>query len=94
MKVAVFELAGTVTVEGTVAAEVFELERATRIPPDGAGPDNVTVPVKLLPPGAVAGTTVRLVRPAELPGVTVIWTHRLSPFKFPFIEALAFAAWL
>jgi hypothetical protein len=44
-KVVVVCPAANVTVAGTVAAGESELARATTIPPLGAGPDNVTVPV-------------------------------------------------
>jgi len=45
VKVAVVKPAVTVTLAGTVAAEVFELERATTTPPVPAACVRVTVPV-------------------------------------------------
>lgn len=48
---------GTVTVAGTVALELFDV-RATAIPPVGAGPLMVTVPVELEPPVTVVGERV------------------------------------
>jgi hypothetical protein len=41
-------------VGGTEAADVFELDRATVVPPDGAVPNKVTLPVRLVPPVTVA----------------------------------------
>jgi hypothetical protein len=49
MKVALAVPAGTVTLEGTLAAAVLLLESATCAPPAGAGPLNVTVPVEEFP---------------------------------------------
>ena len=46
-----------VTEAGTVAAAVFELERATTAPPDPAADVSVTVPVADCPPTTVAGLT-------------------------------------
>jgi len=42
VKVALDEPAGTVTLAGTVAADVLLDERVTAAPPDGAAPFNVT----------------------------------------------------
>src|SRR2546421_495979 len=51
--------AGTVTLEGTRAAEVLLLESATSAPPAGAGALSVTVPVEdCEPPTTVAGLSV------------------------------------
>src|SRR2546422_8741493 len=51
---------GTVTLAGTVAAELL-LDSVTCAPPSGAGPFSVTVPVELPaaapPPGTAAGFT-------------------------------------
>ena len=47
--------AGTVRVEGTVAAAVSLLVNATRAPPAGAGAVSVTVAELLVPPATVAG---------------------------------------
>ena len=57
--VAVVEPAGTVTLAGTVAVEVRLLESVTTIPPAGAGPVSVTVPVDGLPPCTLLGLRVR-----------------------------------
>jgi hypothetical protein len=48
--VAVVAPAATVTLAGTVATEVRLLESVTTIPPAGAGPFNVSVPVDEFPP--------------------------------------------
>jgi hypothetical protein len=45
VNVALLEPWGTVMVPGTVATEVFEVERVTVDPPAGAGAESVTVPV-------------------------------------------------
>jgi len=47
--------AATVTLEGTLATVVLLLERATCVPPAGAGPLNVTVPVEEFPPVTLVG---------------------------------------
>ena len=84
MNEAELELADTVTVGGTDAAAVWELKREMLSPPEGAGPERVTVPTTLLPPVTVAEDSDRLVSvggPGEPPGVTAISTERLSPFR-------------
>src|SRR5438132_13150435 len=58
VKVAVVLAAGTVTLEGTLAAALL-LESATCAPPAGAGPLSVTVPVDdCTPPATLAGFNV------------------------------------
>jgi len=57
VNVALVAPAATVTLEGTLAA-VLLLERATRAPPDGAAPLNVTVPVEEFPPVTLVGFSV------------------------------------
>jgi hypothetical protein len=47
--------AGTVTLEGTLAAAVLLLESVTCAPPDGAAPLSVTVPVEEFPPWTLVG---------------------------------------
>src|SRR5437660_373350 len=59
VKVALAAPAGTVTLEGTVAAAVLPLESATCAPPAGAGPLSVTVPVEELPPVTLVGLKLR-----------------------------------
>jgi len=50
MKVALVELAATVTLAGAVATTVLLLDNVTTAPPLGAGPLSVTAPVEELPP--------------------------------------------
>jgi hypothetical protein len=56
VKVAVVLPAATVTLAGTVAA-VLLLDRATEMPPLGAEPLKVTVPVAEVPPVTLVGLT-------------------------------------
>jgi len=71
VNVAELALAGTVTLAGTVAAEVLLLPRVTTVPPEGAEPFSVTVPVELaLPPTTLAGFSVKEVKPVAA-GFTV-----------------------
>src|SRR5437867_10561999 len=59
VKVALVAPAGTVTLEGTVAAPVLLLESRTWAPPAGAGPLSVTVPVEdCAPPTTLVGFSV------------------------------------
>jgi hypothetical protein len=55
VKVALVRPAPTVTLAGTVATKVWLLESVTVIPPAGAAPFRVTVPVDVLPPVTIAG---------------------------------------
>src|SRR5215468_3486136 len=61
VKVFVVVPAATVTLAGTVAALVSELDSVTTVPPAGAAPGSVTVPVEEAPPITAAGFTARLV---------------------------------
>ena len=54
-KVALVLPLGTVTLDGTVAAEALLLVRVTRAPPVGAGPVKVTVPWDVEPPATLVG---------------------------------------
>ena len=54
VKVALVLPAGTVTLEGTLAAPLL-LESVTCAPPAGAPPLSVTVPVEELPPATLVG---------------------------------------
>src|SRR5450759_3536441 len=80
VKVVLLWPAGTVTLEGTAATEVFELDRVTTVPPEGALALRVTAPVELLPPLTLVGfrineETVGL----ELPGLTVKLADTVAP---------------
>jgi hypothetical protein len=59
VKVALVAPAATVTLAGTVATEVRLLDKLTTVPADGAGPDNVTVPVDGEEPLTLVGFRVR-----------------------------------
>jgi len=61
LKFAVYAPAGIVTLEGTVAVDVFD-DRLTTIPPVEVGPVKVTVPTAAVPPVTVVGTTETLAR--------------------------------
>jgi hypothetical protein len=76
LKVALVLPAGTETLDGTVATDVFLLESVTSAPPDGALELSVTVPVELLPPLTLVGFRVSEEMAAADPGVMVIeaWT--------------------
>ena len=64
VNVAVVAPAATVMLEGTVAAEVLELESDTATPPVPAASVRVTVPVPVCPLTIVLGLTERLLRAA------------------------------
>jgi len=71
VKVAELAFAGTVTLAGTVAAAVLLLPSVTTVPPEGAEPFSVTVPVEFaLPPTTVVGFSVKEVNPVAA-GFTV-----------------------
>jgi hypothetical protein len=55
VKVALVAPAGTVTLAGTVAADVLLLVSATTAPPVGAALLSATVPVEDIPPTTVVG---------------------------------------
>ena len=57
VKLAVMLPPATVTLAGTLAAELLLLDKATTTPPLGAGPLSVTFPVDGLPPTTVAGVS-------------------------------------
>lgn len=59
VKVALVPPAATVTLAGTLATEVRLLERVTTVPPVGAGPESVTVPVDGAGPLTVLGFRVK-----------------------------------
>ncbi len=73
---AVVALAATVTLAGTVAAEVLLLVRVITAPPAGARPVNATVPVELLPPRTEVGLRETELRVAAL---TIKLAVRVTP---------------
>lgn len=76
VKVALLLPAGTVTLEGTLAAPL-PLESVTSAPPAGAGPLNVTVPVDdCTPPTTLLGFNVS---EETTGGVTVSDADALEP---------------
>src|SRR5258708_32610434 len=84
VKVALVAPAGTVTLEGTVAAAVLLLESATCAPPVGAGPLNITAPVEdCAPPIAVVGLSVNeeRERAGEIEDSSKIKTAGLGSFR-------------
>ena len=52
----------TITLAGTVASDVFELDRVTVAPPAGAAAVSVTVPVDDAPPTTEVGLSVSVER--------------------------------
>ena len=79
VKVAVVLAAGTVTLEGTLAAALL-LESATCAPPAGAGPLSVTVPVDdCVPPVTLVGFNVSEETVGRGGGVTVSEADVLAP---------------
>ena len=70
--------AATVTLEGTVAAEVLELESDTATPPVPAASVRVTVPVPVRPLTIVLGLTEMLLK-AAAGGSTVTPKVVLAP---------------
>jgi hypothetical protein len=75
VKVALVLPAATLTLAGTVAAEVRLLERVTTAPTDGAGPVRVTVPVDGAGPLTVVGFKLR----ALIVGALTVNTAVLVP---------------
>src|SRR6266576_1063845 len=81
VKVAVVLPAGTVTLEGTLAAALL-LESVTCAPPAGAGPLSVTVPVDdCVPPVTLVGFNVSEETVGRGGGITVSEADVLVPPK-------------
>ena len=70
-KVAELAPSGTVTLGGTDAFPASLLLSVTEIPPAGAAPFNVTVPIAFAGAVTVAGFTVRLVK-TEPSGIVIV----------------------
>ena len=66
VKLAVVAFAATVTLAGTVAADVLLLESVITAPPDGARPFSVTVAVEVVPPRTEVGFKETEVRVAAV----------------------------
>jgi hypothetical protein len=75
-KVALAAPAGTVTLAGTVAAELLLESVTCTPPPGGAGPFNVTVPVEGFPPVTLPGLRASEERTG---GITVSEAVRVPP---------------
>jgi hypothetical protein len=58
-KVTLGSPAGTVTLAGTVAAEVLLLDSANTTPPAAAAPFSITVPVEGVPPFTLVGLRLK-----------------------------------
>src|SRR5262249_4535223 len=82
------ELAGTVTVAGTVTALPL-LFRVTPIPVAGAGPLMVTEQLLLLPAAMLVGLHERLL--SATAGAMIV---RLADLELPLSAAVTFAVWL
>ena len=78
VNVAVLEPAGTVTVEGTLAAGLLELESDTTAPPVLASEVSVTVPVAVNPLIIEVGLTETLLKAAGA-GLTVTPNVAFTP---------------
>ena len=78
VKVVLVAPAGTVTVDGTVAAPGWLLVSDTTVPPDGAALGSVTVPVAGLPPATLVGLTLKDESVAGGGGVPAGFTVRLA----------------
>lgn len=80
VKVALVLPAGTVTLEGTLAAAALLLESVISAPPAGAGPLSVTVPVEdCKPPTTLAGFNVSEVTVGRGGGITVSEADVVTP---------------
>ena len=86
VKVALVAPAGTVTVAGVVALALLD-DTLMTVPPVGAGPPSVTVPVADRLPTNVVGETVSPVKPAELTvRVAVFVTVPSTPLMVAVVE--------
>ena len=76
--VALVAPAATVTLDGTLAANVLSLLSDTTAPPEGAGPDSVTAPVEGFPPTTLDGFTPNELNPTAT-GVTARGAVLVTP---------------
>ena len=83
VKVVLVEPAGTVTVDGTLAAPGWLLVSDTTVPPDGAALGSVTVPVAGLPPATLVGLTLNADSVAGGGGVPDGVTVKLADWVTP-----------
>ncbi len=88
VKFALVDPAATVTLLGTLAAELL-LDKLTTAPPEGAAALSVTVPVELLPPVTLVGfrLTEETVVPQELAAFTVKFVDTVAPPDCPYMGA-------
>jgi hypothetical protein len=91
VKVAVVHAAGMVTLDGTIAAELL-LDRNTTIPPAGAGPSSVTVPVEEPPPVTPDGLNVSDISVGGTMTIDADWVTPLFAAKMLTEEDVATAA--
>ena len=87
--VALVAPAATVTLAGTVAADVLLLVRVTAAPPAGAAPLNVTVPVEEAPPVTLDGLNER---PEGIGALTVKVADLVVPLNSPEMLDVVLAA--
>lgn len=80
--------AATVTLAGTVAAEVLLLESVTTAPVAGAGPFSVTVPVEKVPPSTLDGFNETAKMPGGLTVRDVPWVPLSVPEILTCVGAL------
>ena len=78
VKLALVAPAGMVTLAGTLAEPGSWLDRLTTVPPVGAAPGRLTVPVEGLPPVTLAGLTVNDERPGGGGGVPEGFTDKVA----------------
>lgn len=68
MKVELLAPPAILKLAGTVAAAVLLLDKATTMPPAGAGPLKLAVPCELLPPATLDGLSVNEASAAAVAG--------------------------
>lgn len=68
-----------VTVAGTLARYGWLLDKFTTMPPEGAGPLSVTVPVEVVPPTTAVGLRVKVASAADAGGIKLIVADLVTP---------------